>query len=1372
MNATAVFDSTFCVHLTLTLAHFLWQGLAVALAAAGCAWICRRASAQARYVIFAVALVLMTACLPMTFAFVHARAGAQTAVLPEEASMPPAALGPGASEALPPNMTTETWLIPPMTDGGTVPAGRVAAAGPELPIEEDLPRFRWERLTPYTAIAYFAGVIAMLGRLLVKLCGGQRLRRSARPVEADLAELVKRQARVLGLRLAPAVAYCERVAVPVVVGIIRPMILLPASLASGLTPEEIRGIVLHELTHIRRYDHLVNLLQHVVEAILFFHPAVWYVSRRIRVEREYCCDDAVLAAGGQRLEYAGSLVRVAELGCRSRGLAPCHKLVALASSGQRPSRLRRRILRLLAYPEVPEVRLTAGSTLLLAIVLAVGLSVPLAMFRPAARAETGAPDEQQGRSTSEEDRQRDETPAGPLKGGLPDVGTVELLGLIRSSDKEAGWWAPDGSPIAAPQVQDADLKDLGTIAAFRLAPADLRLKGYFLKGSHVLEFKDTWPGSGDGIVLGAIDHPEGRRFGNLLVSVQAPGRPLYTFPLKAEDAGGPGRVDKYGVQAFTGMVETGPSQFRVTVLHSSDVRKEHLAAVDRDDELHVPAEISQQRGNYDYSTTLTFGFPMERLAGIALMRPTRFEAGFRNVALQPSIEANPVAVVRDYRKRRPEQEIREPLEVKPPFRAQLPNDLTVELLGVVRYSDAGLTWWAPDGGPIAPVAGVLEADVEGYGDVLAIRIQGEGGGFISFTERGGGRVRVEGGSYVRPPGIWLSHVDPTGRQDETTLVMEMEGGKAKTILTVPVTADELAKGEKIVDQGALEKITRIEPVTPEACKVTLVHRIRSSGLSGIEFMAMDEAGEVHMHTAGSFYGERRELTFPIPADALVAIAVQQQGRAEVRFAGISLEPGHRTQVTSQVKDLTARPTTGSEPAPPTRPEAADEPLRVSGRVTDAKTGKPIERFTIVPGHDYFGAGNVFFDWRKAEPFTGGQYTLTLQPPRFATRPPKLVQFVRVEAEGYPPAVSRAIEPSEGQVLLDFQLDEGSGIAGVVQDQSGTPLPDAAVVVCLTTRWTQISDNEVRLDNTNTVGMKAGPGGRFLVSAGDDAHAVLAIHDAGIGLVTIEDLRASGKLVVEPWAKVEGVFRIGEDPAPDQTIELQFTPMRERARRHNGQILISYRATTDPSGRFVFPQVPGMEGRLGRQVIIKRYDHGYMSTRGPARNVAPEPGQSLQVDLGGEGRPVVGRLRLPEWFKEPFDWTWSTANLRMVEPEPPYPDGLTSKEKRDWYETWKRTDAGRAHWLADRDYGFKLEPDGSFRVDNVVAAKYELRITLHYPPADEGDRFRRIAGALKHEFTVSEVPPPTSVQPLDLGELEVPITRLPNGEPAEVVKPAS
>jgi outer membrane protein assembly factor BamB/beta-lactamase regulating signal transducer with metallopeptidase domain len=223
---------------------------------------------------------------------------------------------------------------------------------------------------------YCLGVLVMVIRLLAALYGGHRLRRAARSIcEPQILELVKRQSRAIGLRLVPAVACCERVAVPVVVGILRPVILVPMSLVSTLTPAELCDVLTHELAHLRRFDHLVVVLQRVTEVLWFFHPAVWYLSRQISLEREYCCDDLALAAGVERCSYAKSLCRVAELAIASRNDEP--RSLALAADGQRPSQLRRRIVRLLSPRPEPTVHLTRAGLIGLAALLAGVALAPL-----------------------------------------------------------------------------------------------------------------------------------------------------------------------------------------------------------------------------------------------------------------------------------------------------------------------------------------------------------------------------------------------------------------------------------------------------------------------------------------------------------------------------------------------------------------------------------------------------------------------------------------------------------------------------------------------------------------------------------------------------------------------------------------------------------------------------------------------------------------------------------------------------------------------------------------------------------------------------------------------------------------------------------
>ena len=158
---------------------------------------------------------------------------------------------------------------------------------------------------------------------------------------------------------------------PAVIGLLRPAILLPAALATGITPSQLEAILAHELAHIRRYDPFVHLLQRIVEAILFFHPAVWFVSRSVSDEREYACDELVLSAGWQPLDYADAMLSAAEF---CSGISPARFVgsadaMSLAASGHQPSQFKRRMLRLMNQRREPELTFDRGTLLAVGFVL-------------------------------------------------------------------------------------------------------------------------------------------------------------------------------------------------------------------------------------------------------------------------------------------------------------------------------------------------------------------------------------------------------------------------------------------------------------------------------------------------------------------------------------------------------------------------------------------------------------------------------------------------------------------------------------------------------------------------------------------------------------------------------------------------------------------------------------------------------------------------------------------------------------------------------------------------------------------------------------------------------------------------------------------
>jgi hypothetical protein len=160
-------------------------------------------------------------------------------------------------------------------------------------------------------MAWFAGAAACSLRLLMGFISVAALRRSRHaPVLAEwqhtLDRLIERMQVSRRVRLLPT----DRVDAPSVIGWLRPVILAPVGVLSGLAPDQVEALLAHELAHVRRHDYLVNVLQGIAESLLFYHPAVWWISNQIRSEREHCCDDLAVAASGDVLVYARALAEL------------------------------------------------------------------------------------------------------------------------------------------------------------------------------------------------------------------------------------------------------------------------------------------------------------------------------------------------------------------------------------------------------------------------------------------------------------------------------------------------------------------------------------------------------------------------------------------------------------------------------------------------------------------------------------------------------------------------------------------------------------------------------------------------------------------------------------------------------------------------------------------------------------------------------------------------------------------------------------------------------------------------------------------------------------------------------------------------------
>ena len=300
------------------LVHFLWQGTALALLLGIALAFTRPTAARTRYTLSLLTLIGMLVVPVVTGLRAYKPAFVvDVAPAPAQLDVAPATRSAGVAEA------SRTVALP---TGNILPAGATAAAllDPAL---------------PWLVVIWVGGVILLSVRLGHGWMTARRLRtHGTRATSAMLRQVLDRLAT--RLRVTRPVQLLESlvIEVPAVIGWLRPVILVPTSALTGLTPQQLELLLAHELAHVRRYDYLMNIVQCVIETLLFYHPAVWWVSQRIRNEREHCCDDLVVQVCGDRHLYATALVEMERIRSAPPGLA------LAATGGSLLHRVRRLIL--------------------------------------------------------------------------------------------------------------------------------------------------------------------------------------------------------------------------------------------------------------------------------------------------------------------------------------------------------------------------------------------------------------------------------------------------------------------------------------------------------------------------------------------------------------------------------------------------------------------------------------------------------------------------------------------------------------------------------------------------------------------------------------------------------------------------------------------------------------------------------------------------------------------------------------------------------------------------------------------------------------------------------------------------------------------
>ncbi len=412
------------------------------------------------------------------------------------------------------------------------------------------------------------------------------------------------------------------------------------------------------------------------------------------------------------------------------------------------------------------------------------------------------------------------------------------------------------------------------------------------------------------------------------------------------------------------------------------------------------------------------------------------------------------------------------------------------------------------------------------------------------------------------------------------------------------------------------------------------------------------------------------------------------------------------------------------------------PMVITGRVIDARTKQPLPVFRVVRGRYFPEHPRTWSDWRhdSPQPFTQGEYRCTLgEPVRMhnADHSPGEIgaHRLRVEADGYIPAISRPIANEEQDVRIDFELEPGAVVAGTVRDEQGHALPGVMIIVAGHGNPVFVMNGKVR--QRGYVAVTTDAQGRYELPPQEEDFPVLLIKpDVGYLVANCRALAESPDVKLLRWGRLELATTAGQDSKPRHFLR----PADEQAHRE-----ARIRFESQPvflEGAWVFEHLCAGPMRLGT--------YGAPMEEGPI--VMIESGKTITLDFRSGRRNVIGRIALPP---EGLPTSRQLAHLRVRPrlPESAMPPGFDEEKRQRWLAMWGTAPEGANPQPEIRERPFEIDAAGRFRIDGLNFGHYRLIGIFHRSRVKPGDTEGDLAGLLKHDFELV-----SGEDDLDLGTL--------------------
>jgi hypothetical protein len=302
-----------------------------------------------------------------------------------------------------------------------------------------------------------------------------------------------------------------------------------------------------------------------------------------------------------------------------------------------------------------------------------------------------------------------------------------------------------------------------------------------------------------------------------------------------------------------------------------------------------------------------------------------------------------------------------------------------------------------------------------------------------------------------------------------------------------------------------------------------------------------------------------------------------------------------------------------------------------------------------------------------------------------------------------------------KVTIDFELEKGRNITGVVRGTNGQPSADTDVLMCTTMQGIYLSNGKLSRANSTLVA-KTTTQGRFSFPPEKDPFMLVVINDMGYAEVTQKEIAGSGQIQLKPWAKIKG--KLIRDGKPVTGYRIRMYPVRV-GNSNALHFFPRYSATTNGKGEFIFERVSPGPFSLSPDLSPWRQSE---LTSAQIIPLVVKPGDTIRLSLGTGGKSLKGKIVLPEGIQRSMTWDYGINYLVVLKDGIPVPDEIKDLDfdwRQGYNDIWTASREGRAYFQTLHKHIVKLNPDGTFRIDDVKPGKYQFVLRIHEPPRGVG-----------------------------------------------------